>query len=1185
MKKVLSILFNPWVVGVLAFLAMAFVIWFFGPLLAFNERSFLEPESRRLILIALVALTMIGRALWKKLRADKASSEIVEGIVEPDEPVEADQGEEEVATLKGRFEDAVKLLKKSNSSGASLYEMPWYIIIGPPGSGKTTALVNSGLEFPLADQFGKEALQGVGGTRNCDWWFTDEAVLLDTAGRYTTQDSDASVDRTAWHGFLDLLKRHRKRRPINGVFVAISVQDLLTLNEAERSAHAAAIKSRIGELYEHFGIRFPVYVMMTKVDLISGFMEYFDDLGQADREQVWGFTLPLLDKDAEFDFDKAFGGEYDALVNRLNERLGQRMHQEQDLQRRSKIFGFPRQVASLKPAAQDFLMKIFKPSRYDDAFVWRGLYMTSGTQEGTPIDRLVGSLARTFGLEQQALASSGGQGRSYFIGDMMQKVAFTESELAGSNRKLEMQRAWLQRASYAAVFLLAIAAVVGWTVSFMQNRTLIASAQEQVNALQEAEAGLDARQTHPLDAVPLLNATALLPGGYASREESPPLTQRLGLYQGNRIGRASENTYTRLLGNEMLPRILLDQETQMRRGWDSPEMLFNALKAYLMLDDDDRFDPVFVRTIWKLMWEIDLPRDTTQEQFDELMMHASALTQNMPGSLPEPLDERLISSAQRAAQRLSPADRVYSRVRQRASQLEIEPFTIASAAGKDSAIVFRRKSGKALSVGIDGLYTYDGFHTAFEKFNTEESGDLDSDRWVLGDDALEEVNIDELESEVLSRYLSDYESNYADLLADLALVPPSDRSDAVEKLQILSDEKRSPLELLVNAVINEITLERDEDSASSKIASAARKARELERGLEDKIRSVTGRATPRLRGGVSLSPRERQLAGLGSTKLNKLKSMTTEEGDSSLFDDVIALLGELYTVLDDIDQASDPAKAAKQRSGEMQKIVAELSRKTRNEDPTVATVVDGMVGGVNRVMAGDTLKAINDLWRSEGLEDCRETISRRYPFSRSASAAIELDDFGAFFGHGGVMDEFFESTLKDFVNTSNSPWTWKTEMRRASRNSLAQFERAARIRKAYFRRSSGNPQVNFRLSPLEMDRSITNFVLRLGDSVVSYNHGPPQPATFTWPDTDGSDVRIELSPQTPSPAGVAEDGDWAWFRLLERTNMVASSAGDGSYEVTFDVGGRRATFELNPSSSYNPFETSDLTNFSCPERL
>ncbi len=112
--------------------------------------------------------------------------------------------------LRERFEEAVATLKQQRRSGHSLYDLPWYVFIGAPGSGKTTALLNSGLKFPLEQRMGKGALQGVGGTRNCDWWFTDEAVFLDTAGRYTTQDSDAASDSAAWGEFLALLRKYRQ---------------------------------------------------------------------------------------------------------------------------------------------------------------------------------------------------------------------------------------------------------------------------------------------------------------------------------------------------------------------------------------------------------------------------------------------------------------------------------------------------------------------------------------------------------------------------------------------------------------------------------------------------------------------------------------------------------------------------------------------------------------------------------------------------------------------------------------------------------------------------------------------------------------------------------------------------------------------------------------------------------------
>ena len=114
-----------------------------------------------------------------------------------------------------------------------------------PGAGKTTALLNAGLHFPLAEEMGQGAVAGIGGTRLCDWWFTDEAVLIDTAGRYTTQDSDAQVDRAGWEAFLDLLRRTRKRQPLNGVLVAIAISDLARADEGRRAAHARAIRHRV----------------------------------------------------------------------------------------------------------------------------------------------------------------------------------------------------------------------------------------------------------------------------------------------------------------------------------------------------------------------------------------------------------------------------------------------------------------------------------------------------------------------------------------------------------------------------------------------------------------------------------------------------------------------------------------------------------------------------------------------------------------------------------------------------------------------------------------------------------------------------------------------------------------------------------------------------------------------------
>jgi type VI secretion system protein ImpL len=122
---------------------------------------------------------------------------------------------------------------------------------------------------------------------------TDEAILLDTAGRYTTQDSDARADAAGWNTFLQLLCKYRGRQPINGVIVAISAIDLLPAGEQELQRHAVAIRERLEELRRNVRIDVPVYFLLTKCDLIAGFSEFFDELGQDARAQVWGATFPI----------------------------------------------------------------------------------------------------------------------------------------------------------------------------------------------------------------------------------------------------------------------------------------------------------------------------------------------------------------------------------------------------------------------------------------------------------------------------------------------------------------------------------------------------------------------------------------------------------------------------------------------------------------------------------------------------------------------------------------------------------------------------------------------------------------------------------------------------------------------------------------------------------------------------
>lgn len=298
MNALLRFFVSPLFLSFVGTLALALLIWFLGPLVGFSGASPLASPLARWIaigsLFSVWGLYHLGNAIWARVENRNLIDRLAAGAEDEDPAKQAT--EEELLALRERFAQALATLKGADSKrklgGHWVYQLPWYVIIGPPGCGKTTALLNSGLRFPLAERLGQDAIHGIGGTRYCDWWFTDEAVLIDTAGRYTTQDSYEQVDKAAWQNFLGLLKKHRPRRPINGVLVSVSLSDLLQLHPTERAAHALAIRQRIQELCQSFGIAVPVYVLFMKADLVAGFAEFFADLSREGREQVWGMTFP-----------------------------------------------------------------------------------------------------------------------------------------------------------------------------------------------------------------------------------------------------------------------------------------------------------------------------------------------------------------------------------------------------------------------------------------------------------------------------------------------------------------------------------------------------------------------------------------------------------------------------------------------------------------------------------------------------------------------------------------------------------------------------------------------------------------------------------------------------------------------------------------------------------------------------
>lgn len=425
-----AVLGNRWVAGAAAWGTVSAAIWLVGS-------GFASPVQR-IVLICIAAVAWLGWEGWRALEARRQGGQFFATLAkagpraDPETPAS-----EELPALRAGFEKAATLAAAATFRGPDgesrrVHELPWFILIGAPGSGKTTALVNSGLRFPLPLADGIHSVQGVGGTRNCDWWFAEEAVLLDTAGRYTTQDSDRQADAAAWFGFMGLLQQYRAHLPLNGVLVTVSASDLMLWVKKERSHYAAHVRMRLEELHAALGVRMPVYLLVTKTDLIAGFTEFFDALDATGRGQLWGTTFEHGAEPAPEELARCYEKEFAALEHRLYSEMLDRVHEERDLQRRAAIYRFPQQFHVIGPLLCEFLGVAFNYRQDHQAPMVRGVYFTSGTQQGSPIDRVLGAIVRSFSLPQDALAAPTGAGRSYFLGALLRELVFREVGLAAT---------------------------------------------------------------------------------------------------------------------------------------------------------------------------------------------------------------------------------------------------------------------------------------------------------------------------------------------------------------------------------------------------------------------------------------------------------------------------------------------------------------------------------------------------------------------------------------------------------------------------------------------------------------------------------------------------------------------------------------------------------------------------------
>jgi type VI secretion system protein ImpL len=1180
---------------VIGFLAFSAVVWFAGPLIGFGEAHPFDPEWVRALIIGLLALIL---AIWGlvALLVRRKGQKALERALVTDAPPTGDGKE-----LASRMQAALATLKKSGNSKTYLYDMPWYVIIGPPGSGKTTALVNSEIKFPLSGQQG--GLQGFGGTRYCDWWFAEDAILIDTAGRYTTQDSDAGADSASWSSFLNLLKKNRPKQPINGVILAISVADLMNVAPEKIAAHAETVRARLGEIHETLKVDFPVYVMFTKADLIAGFREYFSSFSASRRKKVWGATFQT-DSRKEQTFDRV-GPEFDALVARLSDEVIDRLSEEPDGVNRIAIFGLPGQMAMLKDEVESFLRQVFEPTRYKTSAILRGFYFTSGTQEGTPIDQVLGAMSRSLGV--QAVLS--GKGKSFFLHDLLRQVIFGEQGWVSYDRNAVRRSSVLRVVLTSAMLLASAGVLAAWGYSYLNNRELVASAQAAMSDYElAATEDLQAVEVKDSDFLRVGNELQLLrtmPSGYESPEEPKgDWTRGFGLSQQGAIRQAARDAYAQGLERLLRPRLVLRVEGQLQQFVlaNDPIPIYETLKVYKALGgaapvpQDDLVKTWFHDDFEQVLFP-GINQDAARAMLNQ---HLAAMLELDDSTAPSvELDGDLVAKAEVILARLSVADQAYSLIVSTAPASGLPDFNVLERAGPDARLVFETVDGSDLAEQtVPALYTYAGFNDFFLEQLAAVAKKLESEQWVMGEQAAA-AKVDEqlsrLGPQLLARYREDYLAAWDRVLSNLRLAPMAADKPAYLALSAASSPTTSPILKLVEGITAETKLTQAPPADQGVVADAEGLATAVTQAQTDVTKAVASRTSGLERIGLDLAlaagkSQKRAGAAAGAEPIVPGADIEAQFAEyHALLDGtpgqrpIDALLNSLGAIQQGLVIAAGFNQA--EANAQIPALIGQLKTAASRLPPELSRMVSAAVEDFEGDAASTTIAQINAELTSQVTGVCEGIVDGRYPFSKSPSRQVPLSEFAQLFAPDGVLDRFFNANLAVHANMGAGDWTWRADSPLAAKLSLQtlrQFQRAAAIRDAFFPGRSPMVKLDVTVNQVTAHDRIKQSILVIDDQPIQMRKAGNTPVTVTWPGGAGN-TSVQLLPEMNNrESQILYQGPWAFLQFIRDGNP--RQIGD-VMQVDYVIGGRNITYEIRVNALVNPFNMAELREFRCPTGL
>jgi type VI secretion system protein ImpL len=1135
-----------------------------------------QPVLYAIAPVALFAVALLTLFIITRVSARMSANQLEKGLMAQADAqarsARPDQ-KQQVVALQRDFEKAVGDLKASKLGRAgrdALYLLPWYAIIGPSGAGKTTALRHSGLRFPSTRGQDNFKVKGVGGTRNCDFWLTNDAVLLDTAGRWSTQQDD----HHEWLGFLSLLRKHRTKKPLNGMIAAIGIGDVVNASDEEVDVLAEHMRSRLEEVVTQLRVSIPVYVLFTKCDLVEGFTEMFSGLRATEREQILGFTLPLTR--GSHAAEELFEDFFDELADNLRTASYSRMGEERGARERQRVYTFPEQFRAMRDKLARFTARLFENSVYSETVPLRGVYFSSGTQEGRPFNLLFEPSSHA---EHEVVDQKG-----YFLRDLFMQVIFADSAIASASQaELRRQRVVRTALTTALGLVTLIMGVIPASV-FVRSRHQISSTASLVE--QAERDATSARKEPSYSEV----ARALFADLARYEQGAPSFFTSLGMYTGGTVVPALRQYFAFLLRRELVAPVLSAEAHALTdfglryeaapRAMPTPaehDTYYNALKLHLLLTMPKMPQQYAAWVEQRLTesWQAAAPKQMPAELARAYVDYAQ-LYPELAFSNDATLVRRVRATLNRTSAAQQTLDAIVTHVSSLGYDLDLPKLT-----GYNGALQGGRR--------IRGAFTRKGYENAVRDLFATGAPEHVDELWVLGlneASGAAQANQNEVEraarlAELSSLYFRTYVQEWRGFVDSVRTkAAQGGNAEALALLSELTSGVPTPLGRLFQGVANNVRL--PPPPKLEKEAAREEADKPASGDLLTKIwkRDKPGSNKPAAAAAKAAPVIERFGAGDLAAAFDEFVSfgVAAEGGSSPAPVPLDSYREQLVYLRDALQQRLNEPGDTQQLETKIETALVRVRSLIDAQPPSSRPLFEGLlwppIKGLKEGARGEGAAWVGKRWCSEVVAPYEQSILGHYPFNPSGSD-VRIEDLDAYYKPGdGLLWKFINAGMTDYVQLSSDHYAFTPKYTSSglfNGNLLDFLDRSRDVSRAFYAGGAGSARADFSVRLHAASSNVDTITLSVGGKQISYDNGPLTWQNLSWPGPEparGASFQVR---GRNVKAGSEIPGVWGLFHLLETGAVSRLSEDTVSVKWRLQADDVAVWIELRPTQATSPF--------------